>query len=72
MNTVYFDPDFTDAVRRQQLYEGQLFVYSPRPSSIALCEFAREMIEQSFKGMDPRTAQDKMDVEAYAAILGQL
>jgi len=72
MNTVYFDPDFTDAVRRQQLYEGQLFVYSPRPSSIALCEFARGMIEQSFKGMDPRTAQDKMDVEEYAAILGQL
>ena len=72
MNTVYCDPQVTDAVRRQHLYEGQLFVYSPRPSSIALCEFARGLIEESFNGVEPRTAQDKMTVEKYAAILGQL
>jgi hypothetical protein len=71
-NTVYLDSSVSDDVRRQQLYEGQLFVYSARPSSVALCEFARGLIEEAFKGMDPRTAQDKMTVEEYAAILGQL
>jgi hypothetical protein len=72
MNTIYFDPDFTDDVRRQQIYEGQVIVYSPRPGSTALCEFAREMISQAFKGMDPQTAQNKMAVEEYASILSQL
>lgn len=72
MNTVYFDPDVSDDVRRRQLYEGQLFVYSPRPSSIALCEFARELIEEAFNGLEPRVAQDKMTVEEYAAILSRL
>ena len=72
MNTVYCDPQVTDLTRRQQLYDGQLFVYSPRPNSIALCEFARALIEEAFNGMDPRVAQDKLSVEEYAAILGQL
>jgi hypothetical protein len=72
MNTVYIDACVTDAVRRQRLYEGQLFVYSPMPSSAALCEFARGMIEEAFKGMDPLTAQHYMKVEEYAAILARL
>ena len=40
MNTIHFDSPFTDNIRREQLYNGQLFVFSPRPSSLALCEFA--------------------------------
>jgi len=72
MNTVYFDPDFADDKTRHQLYEGQVFVYSPRPNSTALCEFARELIEDAFKGVDPRTAQDSMAVEEYASLLSQL
>src|SRR5713226_4538245 len=71
-NTVYIDPPFTDEVRRQQLYNGQLFIFSPRPGSLALCEFARELIEEAFSGMAPRTAQYHMPVEEYAAILGKL
>ena len=34
-NTVYYDAHFSDEVRRQKLYEGQLFVYSPRKSTLA-------------------------------------
>lgn len=72
MNTVYFDSPVTDAVRRQRLYSGQIFVYKATPSSTALCEFARQMIEDAFKGLDPRTAQYEMDVETYVNIVAPL
>jgi hypothetical protein len=31
-NTVFFDSNVSDDIRRQQLYDGQLFVYGMRPS----------------------------------------
>ena len=72
MNTVFFDSNVTDEVRRKRLYEGQIFVFSPRPSSVALCEFARTMIEDGFGGLDPRTAQYNMPVEEYVSIVAPL
>jgi hypothetical protein len=68
MNTVYFDSSDNDIVRRQRLYSGQIFVFSPRPGSRALCEFAKSMIEDAFGGVDPLTAQYEMPVERYVAI----
>lgn len=72
MNTIYYDSPVTDGERRRQLYDGQLFVYSPRPSVEAFCEFARELIQKAFGSLDPRTAQFHMPVEEYAAVLGKL
>jgi len=72
MNTIYFDTTVTDNVRRQQLYAGQLFVYSPTQSSVALVELARELIKDVFGSLDPEIAQYKMPVEPYAAILAEL
>ncbi|UBF24380.1 hypothetical protein K9N68_22100 [Kovacikia minuta CCNUW1] len=72
MHTVYFDSKVNDQVRRQRLYEGQLFVFSPRPSTIALCEFARELIEEAFEGLDPRKAQYSMPVEDFVKIVAPL
>jgi hypothetical protein len=72
MNAIFLDPDMDDATRRQALYDGQLLVYSPRPSSLALCEFARQMSAQAFGTLDPRHAQHVMPVEQYAAILADL
>ncbi|MFZ1682770.1 MAG: hypothetical protein WAU88_01445 [Candidatus Zixiibacteriota bacterium] len=69
MNTFFFDANVSDDIRRQQLYNGQIFVYSPRPSTIALCDFARTMIEDVFRPLDPKTAQFELPVEKYAAIL---
>ena len=37
-NTVYYDSAASDDVRRQHLYDGQLFVFSPRRS---ILEFRR-------------------------------
>lgn len=72
MNTIFLDPDMDDAARRQALYDGQLIVYSPRPSSSALCEIAREMSQKSFGALDPRHAQHAMPAEQYAGILADL
>jgi len=72
MNSVYFDPSVPDDGRRQELYVGQLFVYSPTPSASALVEFARAALHEAFGSLDPETAQFHMDVEKYAAILAEL
>jgi hypothetical protein len=72
MNSVFFDSTMNEAERRRRLYEGQIFVFSPRPSSLALCELAREMTEAAFKPLDPRDAQHSLPVEQYVAILADL
>src|SRR5215475_3887273 len=72
MNTVYVDPKFTDAERRERLYAGQLLLYSPTPGSIALVELARALIQDAFGALDPETAQHSLAVEEYAALLAEL
>ena len=57
MHTIFFDADVSDQIRREQLYEGQLFVYSPSPSSLALVELARELIHEAFGSLDPETGE---------------
>jgi hypothetical protein len=72
MTTVFFDAPFSDEVRRQNLFEGNLFAFSPRASSQALIEFARELIEEAFAPRNPQTAQFEMPVEEFAAVLSEL
>jgi hypothetical protein len=72
MNTVYYDSAWTDDERRLALYEGQLFVYSPRRSTLAFVEFARRLIREVFAPRDPETAQHELAVEQYAEILVRL
>jgi hypothetical protein len=72
LDTTFFDSDLSDQARREELYNGRLFVFSPRPSTIALCDFARGMIEDAFHGQDPRTAQYSMPVEEFVAICAPL
>jgi hypothetical protein len=71
-DTVFFDSQLSDSLRREQLYTGRLFVFSARPSTIALCEFARAMIEEAFDRKDPRTAQYSMSVEEFVSICAPL
>lgn len=72
MNTVYFNSRLSDDERRNRLYDGQIFVFEPRPSSLALCEFADRLIREAFRGLDPEKAQYSLPVEEYAAILAAL
>jgi hypothetical protein len=72
MHAIYVDSPASDDIRRERLYDGDLFVYSPRPATSALCEFGRQMAEEAFAPHDPETAQDEMEVEDYAALLADL
>jgi hypothetical protein len=68
MHSIYYDWTGREDVRRQRLYEGQLFVYSPRPSMMKLINHAKQMIEDAFKPLDPRKAQYHMPVAQYVDI----
>jgi Phytanoyl-CoA dioxygenase (PhyH) len=72
MHAIYVDSPAPDDIRRERLYDGDLFLYSPRPTTSALCEFGRQMAEEAFAPHDPETAQDEMEVEDYAALLADL
>ncbi len=72
MSTVFLDSGVSDEIRRKQLYDGQIHVYSPRPSSVELCSFARQMCEEAFAPHDPQLAQFQLPVERFAAILAEL
>jgi hypothetical protein len=72
MNTIYFDSDDCEMLRRERLYAGQIYVFSPTESGLALCNLAREMCEKAFQPYSPPEAQHHLDVEQYIAILKDL
>ncbi|MGH3001797.1 MAG: phytanoyl-CoA dioxygenase family protein [Gaiellaceae bacterium] len=72
MDTAYHDSAVDDVERRRRLYDGQIFVFGPRPSTLALVEHARHMIEEAFDGIDPQQAQYEMCVERYVEICAPL
>lgn len=72
MTALRFDSPLDDDARRQRLYAGELFVYSPTRESLEFCEFARGMIRAAFAGRDPELAQHEMPVAEFAALLADL
>src|SRR5262245_36351040 len=72
MNTVYFDANVSDDMRRAGLYQGQLYVHSATRGTLGLVELARTVIREAFGSRDPETAQYDMPVEEYAAVLADL
>ena len=72
MNSVFVDSDVSDEQRRALIYQGHLFVYSPTPTSLALCEFALSLCRAAFAPYDPSEAQFEMAAEEYAGILSIL
>ncbi|MBV9142457.1 MAG: hypothetical protein JO115_16365 [Pseudonocardiales bacterium] len=71
-NTVYLDSAVPDQVRRERLYAGQIFVFTPTPQTRTLRDFAAELIEEAFAPLDPGTAQYEMPVERFVEIFGPL
>ena len=72
MTAFYFDSNLSDECRRQSLYKGNIFVFSPCRSSIALCDFAKELLSAAFSPLDPQEAQHYLPVETYVEILSKL
>ena len=71
MTVIYHESDLSDDDRRPLLYAGDLFVFTPRPSTLKLVEHARAMIEETF-GDDPTHAQFGMPVEKFVELGGPL
>jgi hypothetical protein len=72
VNALYVDLAVSDEKRRKILFDGQLMVYSPRQSSLALIEWARELIREAFGALDPLTAQHEISLENFIGILTSL
>jgi len=72
MSIVSTDKNINDDQRRQGLYDGQIYVYSPTPATMALCQFARDMCEEAFAPYHPEEAQYHLSVEQYVEILKDL
>lgn len=72
MTNVYFDPVMDDDRRRERLYAGDIFVYSPTTAMTALCEHARRMVEEAFSPHDPRTVHQALPVEGCVETLARV
>jgi hypothetical protein len=72
VHTIYVNSACSDQDRRDRLYDGQIFVSSPGPATVAFRDFARRMIEQAFPGEDPRQVQYKMPVEEFVSVFAPL
>ena len=72
MATVHFDSPCSDDDRREALYRGDIFVYSPTAATRRLIDLARDMITAAFAPHDPRTIDRNLSVEECAAVLSKL
>jgi hypothetical protein len=61
------DAEVPDRERRLSLFSGDVFVYSPRPSTLAFCSASRNVIEQML-GPDPIWAQQRMSETEFAVL----
>jgi len=72
MTALYFDSKLGDDQRRNRVFSGDLFVFSPTSAARKLVAFARACIEDTFPGVDPRSAQSTMDVERFVQAVAPL
>ena len=72
MTVIFFDSTMPDDQRRQKLFAGDLFVYSPTPHSLELAAFARQMAEEALSPHFPPDAQHHMEKQAYVDVLAKL
>lgn len=72
MTTINFDSAVDDDVRREQIYAGHIFVFSPSASALAFVEFARGLVEEAFAPLDPVEAQFSLPVERFVEIVAPL
>ena len=69
---IYFDTHLDEGARRQRIYNGDIFVFSPRPSTEALTALARELIEEAFSPLAPEQAQHSLTVTQFVEIVAPL
>lgn len=69
---IFVDSTMNEYARRQDLYRGSIFVYSPSVSALKLCRLAQELIEEAFHPLDPLKVHESLPAEKCAEILAVL
>ena len=59
MATIFIDDPMPEAQRRGRIYDGDIFVFGPRPSVLALAALARQMLEDAFAPTTPSMPSTK-------------
>jgi len=72
MTTIHYDARCSDDERREALYRGDIFIYSPLPAAERLVALARGMVEEAFAPHDPRRVDQVLSMEECAAVLAKL
>jgi hypothetical protein len=70
--SVFFDSLMADNERRDRLYQGDIFVFSPTPASRELIALGAAMLEQAFVPHDPRQIHRNSTPEKVAEVLAKL
>jgi hypothetical protein len=70
--SLMLDCNWSDERRRRALFDGSLLAWSPTTSMLRMVALARDLLERAFSPNDPITAQYNMNVDDYAATLGQV
>lgn len=71
-NILFLDSAHSDDDRRRRIYQGQIYLYSPRQAVLEMVNLARQLIEEAFYPLNPETAQYEMDVKEFEALLNKL
>jgi Phytanoyl-CoA dioxygenase (PhyH) len=72
MTNIYFDTPCSDQDRRNALYAGGIFVYSPSAATTQLCQLAARLVNEAFAPHDPRTIDRHLSMEDCSAVLAKL
>ena len=72
MTDIHFDSPYSDQARRNALYKGDIFIYSPTDPATKLCALAKQLISEAFVPHDPRTVDCHLTVEECARTLATL
>jgi hypothetical protein len=69
---IYVDSKSSEDQRRQEIYNGSIFVHSASEYSLKLCRLGQQMIEEAFHPFDPLLIHEHLSAEECAAILGKV
>jgi hypothetical protein len=67
VHTLYVDARLREEERRQRLYAGNICAFTPQQTTLALCDVARELIDEAFAPYDPLEAQYHMPADEWVA-----
>jgi len=70
--SVFLDAPMADEERRERLYHGDIFIFSPTPASRELIDLGAAMLEEAFAPHDPRQIHRYLMPEEVAAVLAKL